>query len=536
KSTIQAGINAAMDGDTVLVKYGVYSIINTIDYFGKNIRLASDDGTHTTYETATKDASCCFIDANSGECQVFYLHWGETSDAVLAGFTIENGIDNNGGGIHCRNASPTITNCIIKNNSADHGGGIFCGNSSPTINNCTISNNLTSYDTDNTGGGIVCYNSSPNIINCNIIKNKTCFGGGIYCTNNSSPNIINCIIRENLAKGCGGGIRCFESSPTITNCTIIQNLANYGGGIACKSSSPGIINCTISDNTANYNGGGIYCNFDSPAITNCVLWGNLPDEISGSTVIITYSDIQGGYGDPNTAHNINAEPLFIDPNAGDYRLWFASPCIDAGDPNAPTLPPTDKDGNPRIINGKPDMGAYEYMELLTLYPGLNLVSFPQGLEWGYLMDNNVPIVKIQAYQPKTLSWLTLAPSDQGDFSFSLVRGWLVYVSQDKPDNIDLRFPFISSTSGFNPAEDLFPGMNLLDFYSLYEMLTIQYSQQLIWPKNVFQRLNQKTGKDTMCIVGYDRREGKWQATYPFFGHDAGFTTKLKKEGYVAYFK
>jgi len=164
----------------------------------------------------------------------------------------------------------------------------------------------------------------------------------------------------------------------------------------------------------------------------------------------------------------------------------------------------------------------------------NLVSFPQGPEWSWLRDQNVPIVKIQTFQPEVFSWLTLLISDEINFSFSSGRGCLVYVSRNTPDPIELTFPYTGPALVFNPEEDLFPGINLLNCYALYEMLTINYIQQLLWPKNVFQKLKQVKGKDSTCIVRYDRHKGRWQARYPFFGQSAGLESRMKKEGYIVY--
>jgi len=164
KATIQKGIDEASDGDTVLVKYGTYSITNSIDFGGKNIKLASDDGTHLSYENAATDASQCIIDAGEN-CQVFYFHLSETSEAVVNGFTIKNG-RGRGGGVYCYYSSPTITNNTITNNSAKYynGGGIYCYSSSPTITNNTITGNA-AYK----GGGIYCYSSSSPVITNTII-------------------------------------------------------------------------------------------------------------------------------------------------------------------------------------------------------------------------------------------------------------------------------------------------------------------------------------------------------------------------------
>ncbi len=104
-------------------------------------------------------------------------------------------------------------------------------------------------------------------------------------------------------------------------------------------------------------------------LANCVLWDNSPDQISGTAPDVRYCDIQGGF--PGTG-NIAADPLFIDPDKGNYALSAESPCIDAADNAAvPEDIEADLDGNPRFLdvpetpdtgNGEPpvvDIGAYE---------------------------------------------------------------------------------------------------------------------------------------------------------------------------------
>jgi len=64
------------------------------------------------------------------------------------------------------------------------------------------------------------------------------------------------------------------------------------------------------------------------SLVNTLIWGNSPESIHGNGAIITYSDIEGGWGGEG---NINSDPLFTDPDNGDYTLQAGSPCIDAGD-------------------------------------------------------------------------------------------------------------------------------------------------------------------------------------------------------------
>ncbi|RLI00879.1 hypothetical protein DRO38_05805 [Candidatus Bathyarchaeota archaeon] len=66
------------------------------------------------------------------------------------------------------------------------------------------------------------------------------------------------------------------------------------------------------------------------------------------------------------ANNIQQDPLFVDPENGDYHLKAGSPCIEAGNPNAPGPPDTDFEGNPRIAGIAPDIGADEYIGVIIL--------------------------------------------------------------------------------------------------------------------------------------------------------------------------
>ena len=375
-ATIQAAINAAFNGDTVLVADGTYTGLGNrdIDFLGKAITVRSESGP----ENCIIDCNGTWEDRHRG----FYFHNGEDANSILDGFTITNGNEWRGGGIFCENSSPMITNCIITDNI---GSGIYCTyHSSPTITNCTITGNMGGRPPG--GGGIYCYGSSPTITNCTISGN---ISEGISCEYFSSPTITNCSITGNTTIGSGGGVFCwYNSSPTITNCTISGNSAGYnGGGIYSRDSSPTITNCTISGNSA-LNGNALACDSyqhkhpSNLQLTNCILWdgGNEIWNNDGSTISINYSDVQGGYTGEG---NIDADPCFVesgywadandpniivepnDPNAiwvdGDYYLLPDSLCIDAGDPNyIPEPDETDIDGNPRVINGRIDMGAYEF--------------------------------------------------------------------------------------------------------------------------------------------------------------------------------
>jgi nitrous oxidase accessory protein NosD len=350
-ATIQAAINAAANNDEVIVAASGGPYVENIVFDGtKTITVKTTDG--------------AVIDGNASGSVVQFVV-GDSS--TLDGFSLINGSGTDrGDGKLC-------------------GGGIYCLTSSPTINNCTISGNITNA------------------------------GGGIFC-NNSSPTITGCLVNDNTADiSCGGGIYCYKnSSPSITNCSFTGNSAYYGGGgIRCRASSPTITNCTISGNMVSFKGGGIFCtNSSSPMVVNSILWGDkvggIPNEIdlNASSIDITYSDIQGGWGTPEEMeanHNIDKDPIFVDPRSaldaltseGDYHLRASSPCIDAGDPASapPDFPADDIDGENRPNGSGYDMGAYEFWAKLAINILLNQSSFIPGdtlTATAYITNDDTP--------------------------------------------------------------------------------------------------------------------------------------------------
>ncbi|SDU42640.1 right-handed parallel beta-helix repeat-containing protein [Desulfobacula phenolica] len=279
-ATIQAGIDAAVDGDTVLVADGTYT--------GEGNKDLDFNGKAITVQSKT-DAEYCIIDCEN-DGRGFYFHSGEDENSVVSGFTITNGYVEygyyGGGGICCKDSSPSILNCTISNNSvlgytewdSAIGGGIYCSGASPSISNCTVRGN----SANKYGGGIYCSESSPTISGCTVSDNAADYGGGIYC-DDSSPTISDCTVNGNSAFN-GGGIYCFESSSIIYGGTVSSNTADYGGGIYYNDSSASISNCTISNNTTHNDwgyGGGIYCADSSLDISDCTISDNSSDEYGG---------------------------------------------------------------------------------------------------------------------------------------------------------------------------------------------------------------------------------------------------------------
>ena len=295
--TIQSGIDAADNGDLIIVKEGTY--YEKINFNGKNITIAS-------LFFITQDPSYIsqtIIDGSQSYGSLVIFENDENSTCVLNGFTITNGTAyTGGGGIYCSSSSPSLTNITITGNSThEDGGGIYCYYSDPTLTNVTLTDN----SADSNGGGIRCSYSSPILTNVTITDNSasngggiflstypaslenviitgnyaSVDGGGIYCSS-SSPSLTNVTISDNSASVDGGGIYCYNSYISLSIVTISGNIASNGGGLSCFYSSPTLTKVTITGNTATgtgylyYGGGGISCEESNPSLTNVIITGN----------------------------------------------------------------------------------------------------------------------------------------------------------------------------------------------------------------------------------------------------------------------
>jgi parallel beta-helix repeat protein/predicted outer membrane repeat protein len=311
----------------------------------------------------------CKLIANSAKSDGGGIY-NELSNTSLTNCTfMGNYAGNDGGGVYNYKSNPNLTNCTFTDNSAaDRGGAIFNYESDLSLDNCTFSANYAE-----NGGGMHNYRSNSNFTNCIFSENSARYGGGVY-NYDSAPVLTRCALRGNSAIDYGGGMYNYGSGPTMSNCIFTGNQARlYGAGMSNNNSEPDLTNCTFSGNSAP-NGSSLACNsrgsWSTVVIVNCIFWGGGEEiwENDRSIIEISFSNVT--YGRQGSVSNIEADPLFADPNGpdntpgtedDDLRLTPLSPCIDMGSSQHVAGPnETDFEGNPRVIGGRVDMGAYEF--------------------------------------------------------------------------------------------------------------------------------------------------------------------------------
>jgi len=409
-ATIQAALDAAESGDTIIVlpstgsPNGAYVENITIPAIPLTLRSINPDDPGIVAAT--------IIDGNHNG-RVILITPGATEATRVDGFTIRNGLPvslpSKGGGVYCDHSSPTIANNTIASNRAIAGGGIYCDYGSPTIVNNTIISNV-AYEDSTAGGGISGWQSSP-IISGNTITHNSAggswirgVGSGIYFSG-GSPTVIGNTVTENN----DGGIHCFSSSGTVANNLISDNHGsgitwelgsptiannrvrdNSNGGICCYSSSTTLLSNVITGNrSATY--GGVYLHACSGMSTNNTIVGNhgpgihcasggVPT-IVNTLVVFNSSGIRASQSEPLLAYNclygnaegdyvgttdptgvdgnISVDPEFAGAGYGNVHIQPDSPCRDAGDDTVVPAGRLDMDGEPRIQNGRVDIGADE---------------------------------------------------------------------------------------------------------------------------------------------------------------------------------
>jgi len=359
--SIQEGIDAASDGDTILVHPGTH--YGPIDFERKNLVI----GSLFLLDADTSLISQTIIMGTDSNVSPFVQIDGISEPEVeLNGFTFQDiSLNTFAEGtqsyvlINIINASPRIINNRFNNIHIEglaESAVIFCSNSSSLIANNIFSDGTIALNYELTGW-ILSKNSSL------IIKNNLMENGYVgfseptgYVVSIASENIIVENTFNNVSMGycwtCAAIVALDGSSLNINNNLILRATGDGYGAILASESEYVSYNNTLVANR------GGYANFFSNGIVNNDIiidgWANPVYLDTYSTLQISYSNIEGGY---EGVGNIDFNPLFNDAENDDYSLQLESPCIDTGTADL------DGDGIDDIIDYfglAPDMGASEY--------------------------------------------------------------------------------------------------------------------------------------------------------------------------------
>jgi len=350
-----------------------------------------------------------FVDNNTAEVGDGFGYGGgifhDTGDFKLIKCSVSNNTANYGdqgegygGGIHIKKGNFTLEDCTVKDNTATsgdggpgYGGGINAFqdvtlleiSNSKIIDNYAISSSSGSSNVGK-GGGIYA-NISPLSIKNSIISGNVATvgggegsGGGLHIRGNKTINIINTLFHSNTAGNKGGGINVESGTNiTLTNLTMAHNQGEN------------------SEDPSPEDGDGIYMNNGTKAtLYNCILWNNGDNDLKCEDQSNTnrhHSLIRGYDNSENHIDELDGTgeneendnyPLFADPDNQNYRLEHGSPARSLGAPDA-NGEEFDLDGYDRIIDGKIDLGVYQFGLFHTV-----TLSAPRGFHYGLPYADN----------------------------------------------------------------------------------------------------------------------------------------------------
>ena len=312
------------------------------------------------------------------------LQYGKAADTL----------DRFGGALNILDCHDLVFNhtAIRCNFSREHGGGLNAENSSLVFSHCSINENRL-YTSDPT---YAMYAAGARFLKCDVTMTDmefrdnygpTSIGGGMSL-DSCSVILDRAVFADNIAINGGGFyiMRCNDKECRLSNMLVTGNYSgHFAGGFAFADASPEVYNATVVGNSSE----GVNCNGvffyqqSSPKLNNCIVYGNYPPEghAIGDTIQLwawTFDDYapefrnclieKGSASITNFEYIkvfeniIDADPLFVRPEEGDYHLTEGSPCRDAGVESLPEylLNGTDLDGLPRVANQRIDLGPYEY--------------------------------------------------------------------------------------------------------------------------------------------------------------------------------
>ncbi len=304
--TVQAGIDSAADGDTVLVAPGIYSGTGNeaIRFMGKGIVVKSESAGPEATILRTLDTVRTVI-----------FDQAEDSNTVLDGFTISGGYETDfdwsnsyRGGIDVASSAPIIKDCIISGCYALDGGGLRILEGHPIVSGCTISNNRA----NRYGGGVFTVVSAAHISETRI-ENNIVWGG------------VDSVIAS------GGGVANLGGDLYISSCQIRQNRAGYiinypsfkvGGGIFSLNGHLEIVNSTVSRNSAT-EGGGILLFYGTLVLDHDLIFNNVAQSRAGVVVVVEDNPADGGMSITHCTIACNYSGLVTADGVSLMRpLWF----------------------------------------------------------------------------------------------------------------------------------------------------------------------------------------------------------------------
>jgi hypothetical protein len=321
--SIQDAIEFASVGDRILIRPGTY--VERLNLLGKTITLIGEEGAEQTIVDADAAGSGLAVPITAGE------------GPVIRGLTFTNGIGTIlregrfGGGVWIESASPLFEDCHFIGNSANTGGGVYVLSAAPRFVRCIFSGNFAG-----SGGGLMIeHDTGARLEDCEIRDNLAVFGGGLDLFR-SRVQLVSSIVAGNSATE--GGAICTRlaggSAVRIFESILVENAGSDCGAAICAIDANTILEATtIAANDPGPGSAGVHLAGGTTTIESTLIAtesGALFDCVGGTVLldcVVHWSPHGPGEGCGEGDRVLFADPIFCDPENGDYSVADSSPCL-----------------------------------------------------------------------------------------------------------------------------------------------------------------------------------------------------------------
>ncbi len=366
--TIQAAVDSAAVGDTVLVMPGTYTDVVT-DSGGE---LAAAEMKSGVVLRSAEGAGSTVIDVTSAGVARGITCRDCDESTVIEGFTITGGSTFTGAGILIEAGAPSIRANTFADALGGTGGGMRVTNgATPEIVGNLFDGNqaccgiggamlvdegaepqvIDNVFTGNSGfsGGAIAVQLAGGLFEDNEFTGNTGTDGAALVVRAASPVVRGNVFTGNHSTSGGGAVAFMISGDSLFEGNVVAgNVADgSGGGILVNAASPEIVETTVVGNSA-LQGGGIYLtggadvSLERSIVAFSTGDGGIVCGDPGSSLSVACSDVFGNQGDQyggectdptGTSGNISEDPLFCDLLGGDYTLCANSPCLPGNHPD-----------------------------------------------------------------------------------------------------------------------------------------------------------------------------------------------------------
>jgi hypothetical protein len=300
-ATIQAAIDAAANGDVIVVAAGTYP--ESIVWESKAVELIG------------AGPGVTIVDPHAGPGGRCLKLLDVPSPARLSGFTCRGGIADSGGGMHIDGGAPLLENVAFEHNASTGGpgGGLLLRKSTATLSSCTFRDNSAfSGESGDRGGGLYATDSTLVVGETEVRGNRGKSGGGIW-VERTSMTVAHCVFEENTGDGLytidsqlkvtdtrfarneGQGMLASWGDVSMERCEARENTSVAGGGVFLRQAEFDMKDSVFADNAA-----GLTLGESGGTVTGCSFAGNAGnglESVSGHVrVIASRFERNGGGG------------------------------------------------------------------------------------------------------------------------------------------------------------------------------------------------------------------------------------------------